>query len=254
MLRQHSGKVVWTLWQCHSQHWGPMLRQCSRMLHEHCLNVGPQCRDNVQAMMREHCGNLTLNIGDLNIGIDVETTFRQHCVNVVATSFSTLGTDVDTMFRQCCMNIVATSLSKLGTDIETTFRQCCVNVVSTLVCNVESNVTTTFMQHCLNVVSTSFPNVESDIATTFTQYCLVSMLVPNVGHQRWDNIHTAFNDGVSTSILDVGSDVAIMATLLPACRKICQHWALTLRQNVRNVGWMLSQCRSPMLGSILLQC
>ncbi len=44
---------------------------------------------------------------------NIETTFGQHCVNVVATLLSTMGTYVETMLRQCCVSVVAMSLSTL---------------------------------------------------------------------------------------------------------------------------------------------
>ncbi len=53
-----------------------------------------------------------------NVGTNIGTTFRQHCVNmsqcsgkhcvnVVAMSFSTLGTNIETMLRQHCVNVGA---------------------------------------------------------------------------------------------------------------------------------------------------
>ena len=64
MLRQRSDNVAWTLWQCHS----PMLvtnieamfRQCCMNVVAMSLpNVGDRWWDNILAMLREHCGNVT---------------------------------------------------------------------------------------------------------------------------------------------------------------------------------------------------
>ena len=66
-------------------------------------------------------------------------TLYQRCI---LTKIPTLN--VETTFRQCCVNIVATLLPTLGT-----FRHCCVNVVSMMVPNVvlgqfRSTMTVTF--------------------------------------------------------------------------------------------------------------
>ena len=95
------------------------------------------------------------------------------------------------------------------------FRDAC--WCSTFVENSNFNVTVILN---LNWPSTT---LGTNIETTFTQHCLniVWMLVPDVGHRCWDNIHTALPEH---------------------CVNISpQRWAPMLRQHSHNVAWMLSQ-------------
>ena len=72
-LRQHSGTLVWILWQCHSPTLGANVKTTSR---QHFVNVvtmllsntRDRCWDYVQAMLCEHCGNITLKHWGLTLG------------------------------------------------------------------------------------------------------------------------------------------------------------------------------------------
>ena len=155
-----------------------MLQHCDNvvtMLPQCCLNIGLNIvfvdtikrTSNVVWISRQRCVNILQNFvywqksqHCQNIdtqhsprSANIETTFRQCCMNIVAMSLPMLVTNIGTMFRQCCVNVVATSLTTLGTDIETTLSQRCVNVVSTLVpCIVlgwcRSRMTVTFKFEC----------------------------------------------------------------------------------------------------------
>ena len=96
---KHSSNIVWhpdNVWTLH-QH---CISTKIPMLPQHCHNVG-QHWDNVEATLCECCHYPML-------GNDIETMFRQHCVNIVAMSLSMLGTIIQTTFRQHCVNIVWT--------------------------------------------------------------------------------------------------------------------------------------------------
>ena len=56
---------------------------------------------------------------------NIGTMFRQRCVNFVAMSLSMLGTDIETTFRQCCVNAWQRHPQHWGL----TLRQCSGNVV-----------------------------------------------------------------------------------------------------------------------------
>ena len=63
--------------------------------------VGQHCNNNVR-MLCEHCGNVAPKVGT-----DIATTFRQCCVNAVATMISMMETDIETMFGHRCVNVEA---------------------------------------------------------------------------------------------------------------------------------------------------
>ena len=109
---------------------------------KHCMKVVPMFYFNQNTNMATP--RLTL--------ANVETMFRQCCVNVVAMLISMFGTDPETTIRQCCANVVSTLISTWGTDVETTFRQCCLNVLAMFLSKLGTVVETTFRQHCVNIV------------------------------------------------------------------------------------------------------
>ena len=104
---------------------------------QHCISSRPQYCHNVgqhPPALGQWIGNVVWTLWQCHspaLGTDIYTTFRQHCVNIVAMSLWILWTDIETKFRQCCVNVVAI----LWTKFDTTFSQHCVHFVSTLVTN-----------------------------------------------------------------------------------------------------------------------
>ena len=94
---------------------------------------------------------------------------------------TTLGTGIETTFTQHCLNVVSTFVPNIESNITTTFTQHCLNIVSTLV-NVECDIVTTFTQCWLKVV---------------WMLANVGQCCDNVGNlveiQRWYNIRTTLS-------------------------------------------------------------
>ncbi len=106
-------------------------------------------------------------------GSDVETTFRLHCVNVVATSPPNVGDKV--------------APQTLGTNVETRSRQHCLNIVATLLPYIED-------QQCCVPVPMLVPNIVPTLLPNIVPGCLWSRIT--VIHEKFNfrhicNIHTA---------------------------------------------------------------
>ena len=65
-----------------------------------------ECWDNVQATLCECYGNITRQCCGLPL--------RQHLGNIVLTLLPMLGTDIDTTFRQHCVNVVSIWVANVG--------------------------------------------------------------------------------------------------------------------------------------------
>ena len=97
---------------------------------------------NIQAMLCEFCGNVT-----------------PCCENCVAMSLSKLGTNIETTFRQCCVNVVWTSVPNIGDqhwdNIQVTLCERWVNVVWTLLPNIGDQrldkVQAMLCESCINI-------------------------------------------------------------------------------------------------------
>ena len=79
---------------------------------------------NVQAMLCE----CWCNVAPQRWRTTLRPTFRQHCVNVVATSLSTWGANIETIFRQRCLNISAQCGERCWDSVQAMVCGCCVNV------------------------------------------------------------------------------------------------------------------------------
>ena len=153
----HSGPKP-TEYNVGHQHWDNI----HTILPEHCVNVGPQCwaptlrwhSHNIAWMLCEHWSPTS--------GTDVQTTFTQHCLNVVSMSVPTVESNIATTFTQHCLNIVSMSFSNIGSDVATKYTQCYLNVEWTMSTDIMTmlgfsskyNVGTMFTQHCLDVHTT----------------------------------------------------------------------------------------------------
>ena len=160
-LRQCSGKVTWTLWQC----------QLLTLV------------TNVETTFRQHCSPVLVT--------NIETTFRQCCIMLWQCLSPMLVTNVETTNRQCCMNTVATLLPNIGDqhwdNVRAGLSYYCGNITPQhwwpMLRQCSGNIAWMLWQcHSQTLVT--------DVETMFRQCCLnvVSMSLPNVGDWHWDNI------------------------------------------------------------------
>ena len=97
------------------------LHWCSHNVHtalfECFLDVGPQ-------NWEWHCHNVAWTSSHHRfwmLGTDIETMFRQHCLNVVSMSVPNVESNVATMFTQHCWTLFQHCSPTLGSDVATTF-------------------------------------------------------------------------------------------------------------------------------------
>ena len=122
---------MWMLWQCCNVgdwHWDNIQAALCECCGNVASNIGDRHWDNVQAtlcecpwqrcspgwwlMLRQHSGNI------------VWTLWKHHSPMLV--------TDVETMFRQCCVNVVEMSLPNVGDreNVQATLLEHCLNVAA----------------------------------------------------------------------------------------------------------------------------
>ena len=126
-----------------------------------CLLRLPQRSRNIAWMLSHQSPTL---------GTNVETTFPQHCLNVVSKSVPTLEVMLPHHPHNVAWTLSQCRSPTLGTNVETTFTQRCLNIVSVLVPNIGINVATTFTQCYVNIVSMSLPMLGSNVATTLPEH------------------------------------------------------------------------------------
>ncbi len=181
LILRFCGNIVITLVPTLSQCWSPMFWWCWFVdIFNHPRNVVWTSRKCVNIVPMLH----------LEENPNVATTLSHNCVNVSAVMLPNikdrLWDKIQTTWCEYCDNITP-SVGEWGRDN-----------VQAMLCESLANVATQcwglrLRQHIGNVgwmLSKHWcQTLETDTETTFRQHCLnvVSMLVPNIGHQCWDN-------------------------------------------------------------------